>query len=113
MTLRPLTTVDWTVTPKKEIHLTVEEKQQLEAIAGSRPLAAGLVRRAQIILLSASGLTDTAIAEKISLSNWMVGCWCKGYIESGIDGLYDEYRPGKPRTIEDDYVAGGKTKRIK
>ena len=91
--------------PKQEVHLTVEEKQQLQSIAGSRSLPYGLVRRAQIILLSSSGLTDIAIAKKVGLSNWMVGCWRKRYIENGIHGLYDEYRSGKPRAIDDDAVA--------
>jgi putative transposase len=91
--------------PKKEVHLTDEERGHLQEIAGSRSLPAGLVRRAQIILLSASGLADTAIAEKVGLSNWTVGCWRKRYIAQGVEGLYDEYRPGKPRTIEDEDVA--------
>jgi putative transposase len=91
--------------PKHEVHLTVEETQQLEAIASSRSLPYGLVRRAQIILLSASGLTDTDIAAKVRLSSWMVGCWRKRYLENGIEGLYDEYRSGKPRTIDDEDVA--------
>ena len=91
--------------PKKEIHLTVEEKQQLESITGSRSLPSGLVWRARPVLLSASGMTDLAVAEKIGFNNCVVGFWRKRYIASGIDGLYDEYRPGKPRTIEDDDVA--------
>ena len=91
--------------PKQEIRLSVEARQELEAIAGSRSLPFGLVRRAKIILFSASGWTDTAIAEEIGLSIRMVGRWRIRYLEHGLQGLYDEYRPGKPRTISDDDVA--------
>ena len=91
--------------PKQEVYLTDEDRLQLQAVAGSRSLPAGLVRRARIILLSDSGLTDVAIADKVGMSNWMVGFWRKRYIADGMAGLYDEYRPGKPRTIEDDDVA--------
>jgi len=30
-----------------------------------------------------------------------VGCWRKRFVEKGIDGLFDEPRPGAPRTIND------------
>ena len=33
------------------------------------------------------------------------GKWRKRYLERGIQGLYDELRPGKPRTIDDEKVA--------
>ena len=41
--------------PKAALVLDAELREQLESLANSRALPAGLVRRAKIILLSASG----------------------------------------------------------
>jgi hypothetical protein len=40
-----------------DLTLAEETRTQLEGVAGSRSLPAGLVRRARVILLSASGTT--------------------------------------------------------
>jgi hypothetical protein len=44
--------------PKADLVLRPEQREQLEGMAGSRSLPAGLVSRARIILLSASGKTN-------------------------------------------------------
>jgi len=49
--------------PKAALVLDVELREQLESLANSRSLPAGLVRRAKIILLSASGKTNREVAE--------------------------------------------------
>jgi len=41
--------------PKAELVLSVGQREQLESLANSRSLPAGLVMRARIILLSAAG----------------------------------------------------------
>jgi transposase len=33
-----------------------------------------------------------------------VGKWRRRFIEEGLDGLFDEDRPGAPRTVTDDMV---------
>ena len=48
--------------PKATLVLDSELREQLESLANSRSLPAGLVRRAKIILLSASGKTNREIA---------------------------------------------------
>jgi len=80
-------------------------KKQLETMANSRSLPYAQVRRAQIILLSAQGLTNTEIAKRVDLSNRMVGIWRQRFIDQGLMGLYDQPKPGAPRTISDDQVA--------
>jgi putative transposase len=65
----------------------------------------GLVRRAKIILLSAEGVSNTEIAVRINTSQPTVCQWRKRYIQRGIQGLHDELKPGRPRSIEDDKVA--------
>ena len=51
--------------PKSKLVLDSELREQLESLANSRSLLAGRVRRAKIILMSASGNNDREIAR-----NW-------------------------------------------
>lgn len=92
--------------PTFTITVSATEREQLRAITASRSLAAGLVRRARVILLSAEGLSQTDIAERVTLSPAMVGHWRRRWRDQGLAGLYDAPRSGRPRTHEDDAIAG-------
>jgi len=83
----------------------VEERKQLEAFVGSRTLPHGLVRRAQIVLLSAAGVPNTTIAKRLGITMVTVWKWRNRYSTEGIRGLYGEVRPGRPRSISDEKVA--------
>jgi putative transposase len=85
--------------------LTPEQHEQLEGMASSRSLPAGLVSRARIILLSASGKTNLQIARQMGLTNATVGKWRRRFLEQDVSGLHDELRPGRPRPISDERVA--------
>ncbi len=74
-------------------------------MAKSRSLAHGLVRRAEIVLLAAEGWPNKAIGEAVGLSQVTVGKWRRRFVEHGLNGLYDELRPGAPRSISDEQVA--------
>jgi putative transposase len=63
------------------------------------------VRRAKIVLMSDKGLTNQEIGRKIGLSGASVGKWRRRFCEQGLMGLYDELRPGGPRSIEDEQVS--------
>lgn len=92
--------------PRKfEITLSETERAQLVAFAGSRSLAHGLVRRAQLILRSADGEANTAIAERLGVSIPLVSHWRRRFRDHGLAGLYDTPRSGRPRTHDDDEVA--------
>mgnify|MGYP000013506272 CR=1 FL=1 len=91
--------------PKPPLNLTDEVRAQLKSMANSRSLPYAHVRRAQIILMSDQGLTNTAIAKKVGLSGRMVGMWRQRFIDQGLIGLYDEPKPGAPRSIGDEQVA--------
>ncbi|MCK5806339.1 MAG: IS630 family transposase [Lentisphaeria bacterium] len=91
--------------PKTPLELSVEDRQQLESLASSRTLPHGLVMRAQIVLLSDTGMTNTAVAEQLGVGQDTVSKWRGRFIERGIQGLHDELRPGRPRTIDDERVA--------
>jgi putative transposase len=64
-----------------------------------------LNNRARIILSSADGEPNNAIAERLKLTKATVGKWRARFIERRVPGLYDDVRPGKPRTIDDERVA--------
>jgi len=99
--------------PKEPLVLSDGERAQLESFASSRSLPHGLVRRARIILLSADGMFNTAIADKLGLTDTTVGKWRRRYLAEGIQGLYGEVRPGRPRTISDEKVAALVRKTLK
>ena len=93
--------------PKKfETSVSETERQSLQQIAQSRSMPHGLVRRAQMILLSADGLTNSAIAERFAVSVPTVAHWRRRYRDHGQAGLFGEQRPGRPRTHDDERVAG-------
>ncbi len=92
--------------PKKaQITLSEQEHADLQVLAHSRSLPHSVVRRAQMILMSAEGYSNTAIAEHFSLTLPSVGHWRKRYLSQGIAGLYDVARPGRPRSYDDDSIA--------
>ena len=91
--------------PKETLVLSRAQREQLESMASSRSLPAGLVSRAKIILLSASGKTNLEIARQMRLTNATVGKWRRRFLKQDVAGLHDELRPGRPRPIGDDRVA--------
>jgi putative transposase len=91
--------------PKVQLLLSDEERAQLQSFARSRSLPAALSARARIVLSSADGEPNNAIAERLALNKANVGKWRTRFMERRIAGLYDEVRPGKPRTIDDERVA--------
>ncbi|NOT07331.1 MAG: IS630 family transposase [Gemmatimonadales bacterium] len=88
-----------------ELTVSPTEREQLAAFASSRALPAGLVRRAQIILRSAEGEANSAIARSLGVSAPLVGLWRTRFRDHGLAGLYDAPRAGRPRTHDDGEVA--------
>ena len=88
-----------------QLVLTEDECSQLEATARSRSMSAALVQRAKIVLACAQGATDSGVATRFETTKATVGKWRRRFNDRRISGLYDELRPGKPRTIDDERVA--------
>ena len=108
MPLRYLCDEDTAMTrgrPKAELVLTEDERAQLTSFARSRSLPASLSARARIVLSSAEGVANSAIAERLAVGKATVGKWRARFIERRMAGLYDDVRPGPPRTIDDERVA--------
>src|ERR687892_244337 len=91
--------------PKAELVLRDEVQAQLQSIARSRSLPAALVRRADLVLACAAGATNSAVARRFGTTNATVGKWRRRFIACRIEGLHDELRPGKPRSIDDERIA--------
>ncbi|MGA2111754.1 MAG: IS630 family transposase [Anaerolineales bacterium] len=91
--------------PKAPVVLAEEERLQIESIASSRSLPHGLVQRAQLVLMAADGRSNAAIADRLGFSRQSVCKWRRRYLRQGLQGLHDELRPGRPRTISDEKVA--------
>ena len=90
--------------PLKPLDVSGAAREELESLARSRSLPAGLVRRAQIVLLCADGVDNKTVATTVGTSRQTVGKWRKRFRQQGLMGLYDERRPGRPRSIEDDEI---------
>jgi putative transposase len=91
--------------PLPELSLSASERDELVSITRSRSLPQTLATRARIVLFAADGLSNTAIAARLGLSRPTVGIWRQRYVTQRVPGLYDEPRPGGPRSIGDDEVA--------
>jgi transposase len=88
------------------ICLSAAERDELERLARRRSTAQALALRARMILMAAAGATNTAIADRLGIgSQHTVGRWRKRFARERVDGLFDEPRPGAPRTIGDDEIA--------
>jgi putative transposase len=84
--------------------LTSEQREQLDGIAKSRSMPAGLVARARIVLMSAD-TTQEQIAQTLGMSRTTVAKWQRRFSQGGVSGLYDELRSGRPRSVSDERVA--------
>jgi len=99
--------------PLAPLTLSDEERDELTSMLRSRSLPKPLVLRAEIILRAADGQNNTEIAEELGLSKPTVGQWRKRYLTQRLAGLYDEPRPGGPRSIRDEEIAALLRKTLK
>jgi len=99
--------------PKQPLTVSPSEREQLQSMTRSRSLPHALVRRSQIILMSADGSNDIAIGEALKVSRLTVGMWRRRFMAQRVTGLYDELRSGGPRSIQDEQIAALVRKTIK
>jgi transposase len=60
--------------------------------------------RSRIVLAAADGLGNTAIADKLDIHVSSARKWRSRFVAERLEGLLDEPRPGRPRTVSDDQV---------
>jgi transposase len=86
--------------------LTLSDEQRTQLTAWSRRAtsANALAVRSRIVLAAADGLTTSAVARKLDINVATARRWRARFLEQGLEGLLDEPRPGRPRTVADEQV---------
>lgn len=90
--------------PKQALNITESEKAELQRLVRRRKTAQSLALRARIVLTCGEGVTNQQVAKRLHTTGATVGKWRRRFCERRLDGLYDEPRPGAPRTVGDDKV---------
>ncbi len=72
-----------------------------ESVESSLQEARKLAMRARIVLLAADELSNTATASQLHTMQHTVGKWRRRYLETGLDRLVDELRPGTSNKLSD------------
>src|SRR3954452_6220852 len=86
------------------VQLSDEERACLEAWSRRRKTAQALALRSRIVLAAAEGAANYEIAERFGISRPTVTKWRNRFAERRLEGLLDEPRPGRPRTVTDEQV---------
>jgi transposase len=84
--------------------LSVAERAQLMSWTRRRTSAQALALRSRIVLLAADGQNNSEIARELGIHRNVAGKWRSRFVEHRLDGLTDEPRPGRPRTVSDEQV---------
>ena len=77
------------------------ERGELERLARRARTNRHVALRAKIVLRCARGESNVAVAAKLRCSNVTVGKWRQRFTTGRVDALYDEPKPGAPRTLSD------------
>ncbi|RKS04554.1 transposase [Nocardiopsis sp. Huas11] len=86
------------------LELSDEEHAELQRWIRRRKTAQDLALRARIVLACAEGLSNAQVRREVGVSAPTVTKWRQRFIAHRMDGLTDEPRPGRPRTITDAQV---------
>jgi transposase len=87
-----------------EITLSDAEREQLVRWTRRRKSAQALALRCRIVLGAAAGESNVRLAQRLGVSVPTVRKWRGRFASDRLDGLVDEPRPGRPRTVSDDRV---------
>jgi transposase len=91
--------------PISPLVLSADERAYLERQVRRRRVARSMSERCRIILRCADGLASKSVAAELGVHEHTVGKWRRRFLKERVDGLLDEARLGRPRTIDDDQVA--------
>jgi len=87
-----------------EVTLSDEAREVLERWARRPKSSQALALRCRIVLSAPEGESSRDIAARLGCNADTVGKWRARFARRGFDGLHDEPRPGKPRSIGDDDI---------
>src|SRR5205085_11434186 len=91
--------------PTAPLVLSSDERDYLERQVRRRRVARSMSERCRIILRCSDGLPSKIVGSELGVHEHTVGKWRRRFLKDRIEGLLDEARPGRPRTIEDDQIA--------
>lgn len=74
-------------------------RKVLESWLRSRKVDRSLAERARIVLLTSEGMSVVKISERLQVTRPTVYKWRQRYEESGVEGLQDQPRSGRPTTL--------------
>lgn len=90
--------------PKTPLVLDEAEREVLERNVRRLKTAQHLALRSRIVLACGEGKDNKTVAAEVGVTQDTVGKWRSRFVARRVDGLYDEPRPGAPRTIDDECV---------
>jgi transposase len=90
--------------PLAQVVLSDEEREVLERWARRPKSAQALALRCRIVLAAAEREPSVQIATRLGCHKSTVGRWRGRFARMRLDGLHDEPRPGKPRSIGDEDI---------
>jgi transposase len=90
--------------PKAELVVDECDREQLLRWSRRASSAQSLALRSKIILGCADGLDNKAVAARLGCAQATVGKWRARFIDSGLDGLSDDPRPGRTPTVTAEQV---------
>src|SRR3954463_10891158 len=91
--------------PIAALVLSRDERAYLKRQGRGRRVARSLSERCRAILRCADGIPSKSVANELGIHEHTVGKWRRRFLKDRIEGLLDEARPGRPRTIDDDQIA--------
>ena len=97
--------------PIAPLVLGPRERAYLERQVRRHRVARSLSERCRAILRCADGLPSKSVAAELGIHEHTVGKWRRRFLKERCDGLLDEARPGRPRTINDEQVAAVSSER--
>src|SRR5271166_2472520 len=77
------------------VKVSAQQRRELDRIVSRPSEGAGLVRRAQVILLSAAGESGSEIGLRLDLSSEAVSRIRRRFREGGVEGLYERPKAGR------------------
>ncbi len=89
----------------KTLTLTAPHRELLEQWSRIRSGRHDLAFRAKMVLAAADGANPAQIAKRFRTTRPTAGKWLRRFQARGPDGLHDEVRSGRPRTVRDQQVA--------
>ncbi len=81
-----------------------EDRDELGSWVRSRTIDHRYAQRARIVLLAADGESNRAIGDTVGMHYNQVAVWRGRFGEFGVEGLFDEERPGRPPVYTHDDV---------